>query len=210
MKNVQDRVGLVYEQTNATHESVEQISGMVKVITDIASKTNLLSLNASIEAARAGDVGRGFSVVANEIKELAEQCAVSVVNIQNILGQLNTNSNVSVETMGTVQESINQQADILHRTNEQFEIVEQGVEWSDKNIRMVLEDVGTLEEAKGSTEAVMQHIAGIAQQNVAGTEETVSAVTEVNQMVAETADNMKELKRIAEILVEKVNVFEFT
>ncbi len=209
MENVQTSVGLVYDQTNATHKSVEQISGMVKVITDIASKTNLLSLNASIEAARAGEVGKGFSVVANEIKELAEQCAVSVVNIQEILGQLNTNSNVSVETMETVQESINRQADILHKTNEQFEIVEQGVEWSDQNIRMVLEDVEMLEQAKGSTEEIVQHIAAIAQQNAAGTEETVSSVTEVNQMVAETAENMKELKRIAGILAEEIKVFQF-
>ncbi len=209
MENVHNSVNLIYEHTNATHESVEQISGMVNVITDIASKTNLLSLNASIEAARAGDVGRGFSVVAGEIKELAEQCAVSVVNIQEILGQLNTNSNVSVETMGTVQESINRQADILHKTNEQFEIVEQGVKWSDQNIRMVLENVKMLEQAKDSTEAAMQHIAEIAQQNSAGTEEAVSSVTEVNQMVAETAENMKELKRIAGILVEKIKVFQF-
>ncbi len=210
MENVEDRVGLIHKQTNATHESVEQISGMVQVITDIASQTNLLSLNASIEAARAGEMGKGFSVVAGEIKGLAEQCAVSVVKIQEIIELLKTNSDVSVATMETVLESINQQADILSRTNEQFEIMERGVESSEKNIRMVLEDVKLLEQAKGSTEAVVQNMAAIAQQNAAGTEETVSSATEVNQMVAETAENMKELKRIAGILVEKAKVFQVT
>ena len=70
-------------------QSLMRIDEMAAQILDITSQTNLLSLNASIEAARAGEAGRGFSVVADEIRQLAEQSKDAVVNIQNVTGKVN-------------------------------------------------------------------------------------------------------------------------
>ena len=78
------------EQTNRTNESVKRIQAATEFITSIAEETNLLSLNASIEAARAGESGKGFAVVADEIRNLAEQSASTVGNIQEVTERVQT------------------------------------------------------------------------------------------------------------------------
>ena len=82
-----EAVDRISKQINATNESANKISEAVEIITDIASQTNLLSLNASIEAARAGDQGRGFAVVADQIRSLAEQSGGSAQHITAILSR---------------------------------------------------------------------------------------------------------------------------
>lgn len=91
------------------------------MITEIASQTNLLSLNASIEAARAGENGKGFSVVADEIRNLSEQSRLSAEKIENIVRQLMTNSDNSVETMKEVSAVVGQQDEMLSNTITMFD-----------------------------------------------------------------------------------------
>ena len=77
---------IVYEQTNVTNQSAQEIQSAADVITDIADQTNLLSLNASIEAARAGEAGKGFAVVASEIGSLAEGSSKAANNTKDLIG----------------------------------------------------------------------------------------------------------------------------
>ena len=91
------------------------------MITEIASQTNLLSLNASIVAARAGENGKGFSVVADEIRNLSEQSRLSAEKIENIVRQLMTNSDNSVETMKEVSAVVGQQDEMLSNTITMFD-----------------------------------------------------------------------------------------
>lgn len=207
MNQVKKAVDDVHHQTNETHFSVEKISDMTDMITSIASQTNMLSLNASIEAARAGDMGKGFAVVAEEIRKLAEQSNTSAVEIQEVLGQLKNNSDISVSTMEQVQEIIQVQAAKLIQTNHAFETVGSGIEQSVQGIGKIMQEMDSLNGARNHTVSEVQNVASLAQQNAASIEETAASIDEVVHLISAMAGRMDNLRQAASVLKEKASVF---
>ena len=210
MKQVKDAVATISAKTDDTHASVGKISEVTDVITEIAAQTNLLSLNASIEAARAGEHGKGFAVVASEIQKLAKQCDKSAGEIQTMLEQLRTNSEESVSTMKEVNEIIKVQENKIGDTNEVFVIVEDGIEKSAQVIKAITEKTKILDDARTNTVAVVQNVAAIAEENAASTEETAASVDEVAELVAMMEKKATDLKGVADILEEEIEVFKLS
>lgn len=207
MDEVKKAVSNIQNMTNETHVSVEKISAITEAITSIAAQTNLLSLNASIEAARAGEMGKGFAVVAAEIRQLAEQCDVSAVEIREGLAQLTLNSDVSVEAMENVQNIIGYQANKLKETNMAFDTVEAGISKSMTGINVILSYMDTLQGAKGDAIEEVQNVAFLAQQNAASMEETAASIDEVSTTISSMANEMASLQEVAGTLKEKVSTF---
>lgn len=207
MVSVKKSVDIVFEQTNHTHDSVEQVSQMTEVITEIASQTNLLSLNASIEAARAGEQGRGFAVVATEIQKLAEQCNQAAVEIQKILEKLKADSEDSVSTMNDVREMIQVQEDKINNTNNVFETVDIDINQSVQGIDKISDSAKVLEQARNKTVGVVENMAAIAQENAASTQETAASVDEVTTMILKLKQKSQELQEIAKGLNIEVSIF---
>ena len=202
-----ESLAAVYNQTNETNQSVMHIGNAVDMITDIAGQTNLLSLNASIEATRAGEYGKGFAVVADQIRQLADQSANTAKEIGEIVAELIENSNTSVETMGVVRQEMTGQYEKLNTTKDIFEHLNEEVNNVVTAIESISTEVESLDRLKGEVLGSAESLAAIAQENAASTEETSASMVELGEIVNDCNTKTKQLVDIADSMEENVHKF---
>ncbi len=198
-QRTKEAIQVVYDQTNTTNESALKIKEATDIISEIAEETNLLSLNASIEAARA--------VVATQIQKLAEQSNESARQIDDIIHSLIKDSEESVETMKEVRNIIGQQNENVIHTEHAFNNVKEGIDQSIESIEMIASKTQELDEARVRVVDVVQNLNAIAQENAASTEETSASAAEAGTTVESIADNARHLNEIAKQLEENVQKF---
>jgi methyl-accepting chemotaxis protein len=178
----------VAEDTNATvaklGESSAEIGQVIKVITSIAEQTNLLALNATIEAARAGEAGKGFAVVANEVKELAKQTAKATEDISRKIEAIQTDTQASVQAIGTISSVIKQINDI---SNTIATAVEEQNATTNEMVRNVSD------AAHGSGE-ITSNIGGVAQ----AAESTSRGAADTQKAAQQLVETSAELQKLVE------------
>lgn len=201
-------INIIYEQTLTTNDSALKIKQATSLISSIAEETNLLSLNASIEAARAGDAGRGFAVVASQIQKLAEQSNVSAQQIDQIIFTLLEDSQKAVHTMKEVKEIITQQSENVSKTGAVFSEVKNGISDSIQGVGEIASHTNRLNSARSNIVDVVQNLTSIAEQNAASTEETSAAVMEVADVMQEISNHASKLQQIASTLETNVDTFQ--
>lgn len=206
-EKAKNSIDVIYEQINTTNSSANKIREATDLITSIAEETNLLSLNASIEAARAGDQGRGFAVVASQIQKLAEQSNESARLIESIIDSLINDSTKSVETMDEVKKIMEEQSAKVDKTVETFNQVKNGIDTSIDGIGNIADKTKRLDEARINVVDVVQNLTAIAEENAASTQETSASVTEVTNFVMNISESASKLDEIADSLHDKVNLF---
>lgn len=202
-----ESIDLIYQQTNTTNESALKIREATELITFIAEQTNLLSLNASIEAARAGEQGRGFAVVASQIQKLAEQSNESARQIGEIITLLISDSGKAVDTMNEVMEIMEVQNKNIQQMGRQFEQLFAAIDKSNRGVGNIADRTKSLDEARVNVVDIVQNLTAIAEENAAGTQETSASVTEVNDIVSQISENANQLRRIAEGLEHRMEIF---
>lgn len=202
-----ESIDLIYQQTNTTNESALKIREATELITFIAEQTNLLSLNASIEAARAGEQGRGFAVVASQIQKLAEQSNESARQIGEIITLLISDSGKAVDTMNEVMEIMEVQNKNIQQMGRQFEQLFAAIDKSNRGVGNIADRTKSLDEARVNVVDIVQNLTAIAEENAAGTQETSASVTEVNDIVSQISENVNQLRRIAEKLEHRMEIF---
>ena len=198
----------IEHNTSLTNESAGNISEAANIITDIASQTNLLSLNASIEAARAGDAGRGFAVVATQIQSLAEQSSESAKKIQDIVNELIKNSEQSVVTVSNVKGIIATQSENVDNTKDAFKPMSEGIREAISSIKNISEKVEEMDKAKKGIVDTVSNLSAIAEENAASTEESSASVTSLTSITNDIEESAEKLKQIASELDESMKQFK--
>lgn len=192
-----DTVEDVMRQTKLTNDSVMKIQDAVEVITDISGRTNLLSLNASIEAARAGDAGKGFVVVAEEIRKLSEGSEEAANQITAVVNELVANSNVNVAKMREVKEQVDEQQGQLKNTEASFNGFRIEVEAVSKISDDIHQQTDKLDALKTDVGNAIIKLAESADKNVSATTETSDNMNQLSQMVDECTEKTRELLQMS-------------
>lgn len=207
-EKVKAQIAVIYEQTNTTNESAQEIHKATELISSIASETNLLALNASIEAARAGESGRGFAVVAEQIKNLAEQSNQSAKTIEGIINNLLADTEQAVKTMNTVDAIIGFQADKVEMTKRVFDKVNNGLIVTMEGVESIARSTKTLDEAKGRVIMSVESLSAIAEENAASTQETAASAEELTATIGEIKNATSRLNQVADNLTTQTNRFQ--
>lgn len=195
-------------QVKATNEAIASISKAVELISDITSQTNLLSLNASIEAARAGQAGRGFAVVATEIKQLADQSSQGAAAIKNIVDDILEKSNKSVELterMRTLAEK--EQADI-GSAKTGFDTLSQIIEANVATAGTIAEKTKNLEELKQTIINNITELSAISEENAASNEEVTANVSSIAESIDRISEDTEMIKKVSAALEEQMKYFK--
>lgn len=207
-EDVKKIIGEVQEQTNRTNESVKKIQAATTFINSIAEDTGLLSLNASIEAARAGDSGRGFAVVAEQIKNLSEQSNESSKEIEATAEVLRADSEKAVQAMQQMQEIIASQSESMQETQQVVAEVIEEIAGSMKSIAQIKESSGRLEGARNEVLQAVEHLSEISAENLDSTKSTYEQTEIVADTFKQVYNSADELKTIADKLVKSIEYFK--
>ena len=190
-EQVQDSVGKLNEAFAGVDQAFDDIKQIHGIVSDISERTNLLSLNASIEAARAGDAGRGFAVVASEIGKLAEEAQSNYSNIEGIIGRA---ANVVQDGLRTSSDS----GSIVQAQSEKFSTIAANLK---QHNEVMVQRLGEIKTSLGT----LQELEGFAGQLESISGEQRGGIEEIAQTMTGLEQASSEFIRISERIREKID-----
>jgi len=190
---------------NVLESKSKSISNIITTINKIAKETNLLALNASIEAARAGNAGSGFMVVAEEIKKLADQSVDSVREVEKIITDIQQQTKDTVKIVMEAEDVVKEQEEAVSQTEEAFASLNRQVENLIDNVGMIFDSVKVIEDARKGTLASIENISAVSEETAAAslsvgenTNSQLEAISNLELLSKELDENARALGKAVE------------
>lgn len=199
------KVTVVIDEMNTVSENIGAIT---ETINSIASQTNLLALNAAIEAARAGDAGKGFSVVADEIRKLAEQSAASTKQIQELILKVKEKSVQAVLTMEDSKDVVDKQTNAVIETKEIFNKISLAIKNLNSGADEISSSIAETNIQKDDIVDKMQSIAAVSEESCASTEEVSATTEEITATMNEFSITAEKMKALVDVLELEISHFK--
>lgn len=195
--------------TKSLHERSKEVRSILNVITAIANQTNLLALNAAIEAARAGEQGKGFAVVADEVRKLAEQSQSSATEIHEIVEGIQEDTANSVEIMEQITINVQGGVDVSNEAIEKFNHILQSLKEITPQMEAVSATAEQVSAAVQEVTATANYIASSAQGNAAASQQVAASSEEQLASMEEISSSADSLAFMAEDLKELIAKFKY-
>ena len=192
-RKMDDGISAISKRIETVNKTVDKVSNIVSVIEEISGETNLLSLNASIEAARAGDAGKGFAVVAQEIRVLSDNTNTELENIKQIISSLVEECRYCVQASGTIVEDNAKQKEEIKAVLDEFGALDEQIQKTAEKADEIEELVTAMVELNDDITKSSNSLTDVSAANAAATEEMNANIEELNAMmhgVSEMAGHM--------------------
>ncbi|MCR5516866.1 MAG: methyl-accepting chemotaxis protein [Lachnospira sp.] len=203
-----DAVESINRQILLTNESINKINEAITLIIGVASRTKLLSLNASIEAARAGEAGKGFAVVAQNISQLSEQSNESAATIREIAKEMLENSSESVKLAEDIINTMSDEKQSIADAQDRFAKLNDAINDSVVKIKEIDSKTAALNDIKDEIINDVNELSAISQQNAARNQEVNSNVANIVSSIEDIAKNMNKMKDMKDSLTEATKDFK--
>ncbi len=198
----------IFEGIASVEGSANRISDASELISSIAGQTNLLSLNASIEAARAGDAGRGFSVVAEEIRKLSDESEQNVSTINSLLDELQANTRSAIDKSEMVKGFVEAQNESVAKTRESFQGIVAAIDDVNRAVSLLSEVNSRLSQGFEGIGNLVSNLSAASEENAATAEELSATSDMVARNVEALGSTEAQIDRAAAALTEIVKKFK--
>lgn len=208
VKEVKNQSSAVASKIDELGELSNEIGNIVELINDISAQTNLLALNAAIEAARAGEAGRGFSVVADEIRELAEESSKATEKIAGLINEIQQGVKETVNKMEDAEDAVDVGVNTIKNTENTFGKINEVTFRLSDIIKEISNAANDMNENSQKVENAIDKIASVSQQVSGNAEEVSASSEEQSSSTEEIVKTSEDLAAMAQELSNKVDQFD--
>lgn len=198
----------VYDSMDVLAASMKEIGKITHSITEISNQTNILSLNAAIEASRAGQHGKGFAVIAGEVRKLSTESNRSSKAISNITGQLQSKMKEAQEHMMQARVTLKKQYTNVNETTHSFQYISDSMRQISPQIQQIHHRIEKAKQKNAGVVEAIHHMSSVCQQTAAGAEEVTATSTQQDSSIKEVAKQADEISLLTHKLLHEINQFQ--